>query len=99
MIAIGCNCGWKSSEPSRRQADLAIDEHRRIHCPLERICSICTEVGRGALRKQLGRNAPPVFVCDRCHDEHPRSGRYNYDGSGMASRVTTGRVGPKGRSK
>ncbi len=90
MIAIGCSCGWKSSEPSRRQADLALEEHRRLHCTRERLCAICAEVAPGAERElDVGKL---VFVCDGCHDEHPRGGRYGFDDSGAPRRATTGRT-------
>ena len=81
MIRVGCNCGWSASAPSRIQANLAIDEHRRLHCLLERTCAICTEIAPGAMR-ELDAGKPPVFVCNGCHDDHPRSGRYGFDDSG-----------------
>lgn len=91
MIAIGCNCGWKSTEPSLQQANFALDEHRRLHCTRERICAICAEVGLGALRV-LDAGKPAVFVCDGCHDEHPRGGRYGFDDSGAPSRAISRRT-------
>ena len=85
MIQVGCTCGWKSTEPSRRQADVAIDEHRRLHCTLERTCAICAEIAPGAMRV-LDEGKPAVFVCNDCDGEHPRSGRYSFDDSGAAGK-------------
>ena len=94
-IVIGCDCGWKSDAPSRRQVEVAIDEHRRLHCTRERICAICANVALGAMR-ELDVGQPAVFVCDDCHDEHPRSGRYGFDDSGEPSRVSDGQTPRRG---
>lgn len=96
MIAIGCDCGWRSSEPSRRQAEAALDDHRRLHCTKERTCAICTEVAPGALRV-LDDGKPAVFVCNDCDDVHPNTNRYVFSDDG-ASKPGVGFV-PKRRTR
>lgn len=85
MIKIGCSCGWQSVEPSRRQADFALDEHRRLHCTMERSCAICTNVGPGAMRV-LDVGEPAIFVCTDCDEVHPNSGRYVFSDASASDR-------------
>lgn len=45
------------------------------------ICAICTRELVSIERfEPLGRNNVMVAVCPACADEHPRSGRYSFEG-------------------
>ena len=94
MIALSCTCGWTGNAPSRRQADVLLGDHNRLHCTLDRTCAICTNIGPGAVR-ELDKGEPPVFVCHSCNGDHPRSGRYGFGDAGALSRVVTGQSIPK----
>lgn len=93
MIQLSCDCGWRSSEPSRLQADAALDKHRRLYCSKERTCAICTNVAPGASRV-LEEGGPAVFVCRACDELPPSSDRYSFSGSVSDG---TGFLPPKGR--
>lgn len=48
-------------------------------------CADCTGETDTARREPLGRDGANVVVCDACADEHPRSGRYAFEGSASAA--------------
>lgn len=50
-------------------------------------CAICVEPIIGEPRRApLGRDGALVAICAACEDEHPRSGRYSFGGSGEVGR-------------
>lgn len=59
-------------------------------------CAICTEERPGAMRVLDGRR---VFVCERCDTEHPRSGRYSFEGIAAAGVLSCNGVPMKGRRR
>lgn len=49
--------------------------------PASRTCALCAgEIQGGARQLPLGRNDALVTVCYTCDTEHPRKGRYSFDG-------------------
>ncbi len=43
-------------------------------------CAVCVSEEGPFVRRPLGRNGELVNVCSSCDTEHPRSGRYAFDG-------------------
>lgn len=93
MITVSCTCGWSMTEPSKIQAELTFEKHRRQECPVYRLCVICAEIGLGKVRPldekpRRGQKAEEGFVCDKCNDLHPRDADYAFDGLSAPSRST-----------
>ena len=87
MITISCDCGWSAQEPSKIQADVTFDQHRRRGCLLYSTCMICLEIGPGKLRPPEVEGGPIEFICERCWSEHPREGNYHFDSSSIPSKA------------
>lgn len=51
------------------------------------ICAICTDEIPGIPKREpLGRDGGMVAVCDGCSNDHPRTGRYWFEGCESSNR-------------
>lgn len=81
-------------------ADLCIACGRWHHAPEEAgpgLCGSCVEDVRERYLAPLGRDGRPVAVCEPCLDEHPRAGRYGFDGGKPKGGTLAISVGAGGR--
>lgn len=49
-------------------------------------CASCTEVTSNLVPRGIGRGDGIVWLCKTCDEEHPRQGRYSYDGGEQPER-------------
>ena len=44
-------------------------------------CAVCTSEQGPFVERPLGKGNAPVLVCKACDEEHPRQGRYAFEGN------------------